>query len=204
MSLNATSPGGAFARLGIVLLLVALFACLAVPSASATNYYWDNNGSTVGFGTASGTWAVPTTGNASQGWSTSSGGTLVPGNVTTTSADDVNFGTASLALGTGTITISGNVTNNTITFATNSTITLSGGTIVMAGTSPAINGSAANTVISSAILLLATTTINAPNEPGSGTTPVPLTLSGPISGAVRVTDELINQVATWIRTFVER
>ncbi len=194
MGPNATSSGGASARMGIslsfaatVLLLVALLAGFSVPSALATNYYWDNNGSTAGFGTASGTWAVPTTGNASQGWSTSSAGTVVPGNVTTTSADDVNFGTASLALGTGTVTVSGNVTNNTITFATNSTITLSGGTIVMAGTLPAINGSAANTVISNAILLLATTTINAPNEPGGGgTTPVPLTLSGPISGTAGV------------------
>jgi hypothetical protein len=89
-----------------VICKVAVLACSIASSALAATYYWDNNGTNAGFGTAGGTWAVPTAGNASSGWSTNSGGTFLPGNVTTTSADDLNFGTASLALGAGTITIS--------------------------------------------------------------------------------------------------
>lgn len=167
--------------------MVVLLACGATFSTSAATYYWDNNGSTPGFGTASGTWSVPTSGNASQGWSTSSGGTLVSGNITTTVGDDVNFGTAALALGAGTITVSGNVTNNTITFATNSTITLSGGTLVLAGASAGINGSAPNVVIGSAILLLTNATINAPIVSTGTAAAVPFTFNGPISGAAALT-----------------
>ena len=74
-----------------VLSLVALLTCCASSSTLAAIYYWDNNGSTSGFGTASGTWAMPTSGNSAQGWSTSSGGTLVPGNVSTLNGDTVNF-----------------------------------------------------------------------------------------------------------------
>ncbi len=173
-------------RFVALLRMGALLACLAGRTAFAATYYWDNNGATAGFGTAGGTWAVPTTGNASQGWSTSSGGTLVPGNVTTTAADSVSFGTATLALGAGTVTISGSVTNNTITFATNSAITLSGGTLVMAGAGAAINASASNAVISSSILLLNNTAINAPEVRTGTSAAVPFTLNGPISGTASV------------------
>ena len=92
--------------LGFVICLAALLACSIAPSAFAAIYYWDNNGTNAGFGTAGGTWAVPTVGNASTGWSTSSGGTVVLGKVTINAADDLNFGTASLALGAGTVTTS--------------------------------------------------------------------------------------------------
>ena len=170
-----------------VLSLVALLTCCASSSTLAAIYYWDNNGSTSGFGTASGTWAMPTSGNSAQGWSTSSGGTLVPGNVSTLNGDTVNFGTAALALGAGMVTVSGFVTNTILNIATNSLITLAGGTIVLAGTSPAINGSAPNTVIGSAIVLLANTTINAPNINTGTTAAVPLTLNGSVSGAASVT-----------------
>lgn len=95
--------------------------------------FWDNNGSSAGFGTASGTWAAPTTGNASQGWSTDSTGTLLPADVTTTTADTVNFGTDALGLGSGTITLSGIVSAGQVRFGKASgPITLSGGTISLA------------------------------------------------------------------------
>ena len=93
-------------------------------------YYWDNDGTTAGFGTASGTWASPTTGNATQGWSTNTTGGTLPVNVTTTLYDLVNFGNGATGLGAGTIAVSGNVTNAQMTFASGSgAITLFGGTI---------------------------------------------------------------------------
>jgi hypothetical protein len=123
-----------------VICLVAVLACSIASSALAATYYY-NNGTNAGFGTAGGTWAVPTAGNASNGWSTSAAGTVAPGNVTTTSADDLNFGTSSLALGAGTVTISGTVTNNSMTFGSASgAITFSGGNgITLNGASPSIS-----------------------------------------------------------------
>ncbi|MGA0110569.1 MAG: hypothetical protein ACO3L2_02135, partial [Chthoniobacterales bacterium] len=71
----------------------------------AATYYWDNNDATAGFGTAAGTWAAPTTNDATQGWSTSSAGTAtLSGTTTTTTNDALNFGTATDGLGAGTIT----------------------------------------------------------------------------------------------------
>ncbi|MCX6964500.1 MAG: hypothetical protein NTW41_04020 [Verrucomicrobia bacterium] len=67
---------------------------------------------TTGFGTAGGTWAAPTTNNATQGWSTSATGVnAMSGTTNTTTADALNFGTgtASYGLGAGTITVSGTV-----------------------------------------------------------------------------------------------
>jgi len=93
-------------------------------------YYWDNNGATLGFGTASGTWASPTSGNSSQGWSTNETGGTLPGDVTTDVNYPISFGNGATGLGAGTITVSGNVTNQVMTFASGSgAIVLSGGTI---------------------------------------------------------------------------
>jgi len=134
------NPIARFALVGAGLAL----CLLASPVAHAATYYWDNNGATAGFGTAAGTWASPTTGNATQGWSTNSAGTVVPGSVTTTTTDDLNFGTATDALATGSISVAAAGTKNAgnITVgAVSGTVTLAGGTITY-GASPVftING----------------------------------------------------------------
>jgi autotransporter-associated beta strand protein len=95
-------------------------------------FYWDNDGTTAGFGTASGTWASPTTGSGSQGWSKDTTGGTLPASLATTWRSSVNFGDGATGLGAGTITVSGSVTNGNITFASGSgAIVLSGGTITL-------------------------------------------------------------------------
>jgi autotransporter-associated beta strand protein len=95
-------------------------------------YYWDNNGTNPGFGTAAGTWAAPTTGNAAQGWSTDGTGAPEPANVTTRTLDSINFGNGATGLAAGTITVSGTVDSGDMTFASGTgAITLEGGTIMM-------------------------------------------------------------------------
>ena len=53
-------------------------ALLATLSAQAVTYYWDGNDLTAGFGTATGTWAAPTIGTTTSGWSTGTGVGAVP------------------------------------------------------------------------------------------------------------------------------
>jgi autotransporter-associated beta strand protein len=133
-------------------MLTFVVAALVIgPSvAQAQTYYWDNNGATSGFGTASGTWAAPTTGNTTQGWSTSATGELLPGNVTTATTDSLNFGNGATGLGAGTITVSGTVNSGNMTFASGSGgIVLSGGNISFsAAPTIFVNNSAANTISS--------------------------------------------------------
>ena len=151
------------------ILLVALSLC--APCAHAATYYWDANDATAGFGTAGGTWAAPTTNNSTQGWSTSSAGTSsLSGTTNTTTSDALNFGTGSAGLAAGTITLSGTVSANSLTFGSQSgAIVLSGGTISLGGTTPTITVNNAADTISSAITGSAGLTKN-----GTGT----LTLSG--------------------------
>ncbi|CAA6689840.1 MULTISPECIES: autotransporter-associated beta strand repeat-containing protein [unclassified Lentimonas] len=116
----------------------AAFALLGSSSAYAVDYYWDNDGTTAGFGTAAGTWAAPTTGDATQGWSTDDTGVTLPSDVTTTTSDTVFFGTDTLALASGTINLAGTVNAANVKFGkVSGPITLSGGTIdfVSGGTS---------------------------------------------------------------------
>ncbi|MCX6964497.1 MAG: autotransporter-associated beta strand repeat-containing protein [Verrucomicrobia bacterium] len=144
---------------------------LIAPGLHAVTYYWDSNDSTSGFGTAGGTWAAPTTNNSTQGWSTSATGVnVMSGTTTTTTSDALNFGTASAGLAAGTITVSGTVSANSLTFGSQSgAIVLSGGTISLGGTTPTITVNNAADTISSAITGSAGLTKN-----GTGT----LTLSG--------------------------
>ncbi len=150
--------------------LVALLTLFAAPAAFAATYYWDNNGSTNGFGTAAGTWADPTIGDATQGWSTDATGLSVPGNVTTTTSDDVFFGNFPNGLAAGNITVSGSVSNANMTFPTNSggAIVLTNGTIYLADTTT-ITVSNSTTIASA----LAGAAVNL-TKAGAGT----LTLSG--------------------------
>lgn len=139
-------------------------------SRAGSHYFWDNDGTTAGFGTAAGTWAAPTTGNATQGWSTSTTGVLLPGDVTTLTTDAINFGNASTGLGAGTITVSGTVASGNMTFASGSgAIALSGGTINLAAITTITVNNAADTITSD--LTGAATSLT---KAGAGT----LTLSG--------------------------
>ncbi|MDP4625607.1 MAG: autotransporter-associated beta strand repeat-containing protein [Akkermansiaceae bacterium] len=113
-----------------VLIFPASLVLMGGNQALAVDYYWDNDGTTAGFGTASGTWAAPTTGDSTQGWSTDSTGATLPGDVTTTTSDNVFFGSDTLSLASGNITLSGTVDANFVYFGKASgSITLSGGTI---------------------------------------------------------------------------
>lgn len=119
---------------------------------SETVRYWDNNGSTGGFGTAAGTWAASTTGNGSQGWSAALGGNVTPGTASVATVDSVHFGSNVDGLATGTVTVSGAVSANRITFGSASgAIMLSGGTITLASVAPTITVNNASSTISSVL-----------------------------------------------------
>jgi len=113
----------------LLALTLAVFAVALTPQmAQAATYYYDNDSDTLGFGTAGGIWAAPTPGPI-PGWNTDATGASVPGSVTTTTSDPINFGNGASGLGAGTITLSGALSSSNITFASGSgTIVLSDGT----------------------------------------------------------------------------
>lgn len=116
--LPALVPSSIAKNLAASLGVFAAGSVLSLSSAQAATYYWDSNGATANFGTATGTWTVPTAGSGSQGWSTDSAGTTdITGNsITTTFSDSVNFGTATASSITGgVITITGTVQVGSIT-----------------------------------------------------------------------------------------
>ena len=94
-------------------LAVALLA-FGSTSHAQINYWWDSNDSAAGFGTAQGTWAAPTTNNATQGWTIDNTGSTTMSGSTTTANDNINFGSSTNQLGTGTITVSGNVSASVV------------------------------------------------------------------------------------------
>jgi autotransporter-associated beta strand protein len=132
---------------------------LSAPTAHA-QLYWDTNGATTGFGAAGGTWAAPTIGNATQGWSTDATGNTTPVNVTTTTADSLNFGlaTAGNSMANGTITISGAVSAGNMTFGSNNgtAIDFTGGNLTLGTTTAnstiAVGGSTRVVTIASNIV----------------------------------------------------
>jgi fibronectin-binding autotransporter adhesin len=128
----------------------AIAALLAVPAASAEDYYWDSNGPTIGFAAASGTWLAPTPG-PSQGWTTDSNGLAAIGSVTTATTDNLFFGSTAWALPSGTVTVSGPVDAGNLTFAAGTFITLSGGTINLASPSIIATNSFGNTTLNSVL-----------------------------------------------------
>lgn len=134
-------------------LASVLALTMAAPLAEAATYYWDGNNNTGGFGSASGTWAAPTAGTATSGWTTSStGATVVNGNsITTLIGDAINFGTdtSTNGLGGGTITVSGTVNAASLRFGSQSTsnITLSGGTINLGAAATIHVGAGSTTVM---------------------------------------------------------
>lgn len=159
------------------------FSGLAIPSLFATTYYWDNDGTTAGFGSADGTWAAPTIGNSSQGWSEDVAGTTEPVNVTTTTSDGVFFGTGANGLGSGSVTVSGTVDINQVTFGLSTgAVTLSGGTIALGGSGPFMRFNNSGNTISSALTLDADTSILMGTQSA-----LLLNLDGAIGGAGNLT-----------------
>jgi autotransporter-associated beta strand protein len=149
--------------------VLAAFVFLGtVPNfAHAVTYYWDNQPG-AGFGAAGGTWTDPT---ANQ-WSTSTSGadSGLQASVTTTNADSLNFGTATVGLGAGSITVSGTVVADTLTFgAASGNITLSGGVIdATSGSNLAITVNNAQATISSNIIGTPGANTRGINKAGSG------------------------------------
>jgi fibronectin-binding autotransporter adhesin len=145
-----------FANTGIARITLALTAgCFALHSvAQAATYYWDNNTTTAGFGTAGSTWSSAGStlwNNDLLGGSVGAPNTLGT-SITTTTSDALNFGTASAGLSAGTITVSGTVSANSLTFGSASgAILLSGGTINLGGTTPTITVNNTTNTISSGI-----------------------------------------------------
>ena len=134
-------------RLASFTLALTAGLLVTASTAQAQTYYWDNNGTDAGFGTAGGTWTVPT----ANLWSTDSTGIDAPGaSITTTTSDALNFGTATDGLAAGTITVSGTVDANSLTFGSASgAVVLSGDTINLGGTEPTITvDNTANTISS--------------------------------------------------------
>jgi fibronectin-binding autotransporter adhesin len=138
-------------RLHALLLGTTILASSPAPAAV---YYWDGNDATAGFGTAGGTWAAPTIGTLTSGWSTDAAGTsaIDTNSVTTATTDSLNFGNGATGLAAGTITVSGTVQSGDMTFASGSgAIILSGGTINLASGSTLTNSSAITQTINSAL-----------------------------------------------------
>ena len=123
---------GATALLSIAALL------LSATSAQAATYYWDEDQATAGFGTAAGTWEAPT---ANKWSSDAAGAILAVESYTTVNGDSLYFGTDTVALGSGTIAVTGTVTATQLLFGKASgAITLGDGTIpVPPATVPTIN-----------------------------------------------------------------
>jgi fibronectin-binding autotransporter adhesin len=170
--------------LNLATLLVAAITLLATSGAFAATYYWDCNDSSTtptAFGTAQGTWSATTTGTTTYGWTTnSSGNATVNGNsVTTGSGDTVNFGSGNAGLNGGTVTVSGTVAAQGITFSTaaSQAVTLSGGTINL-GSSGIYDYGTTGHAINSAIALQAAGQV----QVLFNTSPYTLTLGGQISG----------------------
>ena len=98
---------GATALLSIAALL------LSATSAQAATYYWDEDQATAGFGIAAGAWAAPTVDK----WSLDATGlSTAEASYTTVNGDSLYFGTDTVALGSGTIAVTGTVTATQLLF----------------------------------------------------------------------------------------
>jgi len=116
--------------------------CVGQPVVTAAPLYWDTNGTTADAGTTAGTWAV--TGGSSF-WSPDNTGTTATGAWVDGSAVVFASGTNSNVT-MGTVTVSGTVLTNSITFDDNLGITISGGTAIgFGGTLGTISSSAVGT-----------------------------------------------------------
>lgn len=145
-------------------LLQPILAALAVTgSLHAAPYYWDGNDTSANADGGAGTWQ---TGLVTNWDDAATGGTSLIWPTTSSLDDDAIFGGVA-----GTVTISGGVTANSLTFTTTN-YTLTGGTLTLDGTTPSITNDVAATINSD---LSGTGGLN---KIGNGT----LTLGGSNSG----------------------
>jgi fibronectin-binding autotransporter adhesin len=157
---------------------LAALLCL-VGQASAATYYWDTDGSTAGFGTASGTWGTDPF------WSLSTTGTVTPTVINPTTGDALNFGYYATGLAAGTINV-GSASAGSLTFASGSgAIVLAGGTINLAPAATITVNNASNS--SSSVLSGAGTSLT---KLGAGEFVLNGTTASTYTGATNVTGRL--------------
>ncbi len=128
-------PGASFFK--AIRPLAALAVAAFAHQAHATDYWWDSDVSTAGFGNSTGVWG------SSAFWSTSSAGTATTTVAVTTLADVVNFGTATLNYANSTVGIAaGGVTANSIIYGAGQTTAINLGTagnaLTLDGTTPTL------------------------------------------------------------------
>ena len=131
-------------------LLVVGNTLLTLSLSQAATFYWDNNNTTLGFGNAGGNWAQnSTSGGTSARWKTDPYG-LVAGSATQTTAnsDIFHFGTSTLGLGSGTITVNaaGVTMGDTFYGAASGNVVLSGGTITFGAAKTITVNNTTNTI----------------------------------------------------------
>jgi fibronectin-binding autotransporter adhesin len=161
-------------------LAAAMLSAMWQPVAAAAIYYWDTNGSTSGFGTASGTWG------GSDFFSTSSTGVVATTSVTTTILDDLNFGQGStLGLATGTISVNSAQEIRSLTYGAQSgAITLTGGTITLAATATITTNQGTNINTIESVLAGASTGLT---KAGVASSTLALTAANTYTGVTSVT-----------------
>ena len=109
-----------------------IVSCLCLSAAvvfhsSAETYYWDANGSTAGFGIASGTLGT-------DAWlSTDASGTTAPSVSATTAGDALNLGTIASPIGAGTLSVSGAASMKSLSIfpANGGIVRIEGGTLAL-------------------------------------------------------------------------
>ncbi|MEO7101228.1 MAG: autotransporter-associated beta strand repeat-containing protein [Luteolibacter sp.] len=108
-------------------LIFLSYSGATLESARATSLYWDTNGTTSGSGSATGTWDTST-----PNWTTDSTGVAAPSALTTSLLDNLFFSAGTNGT-TGTVTVSGTQSANSITFDDPVAVTISGGTAITLG-----------------------------------------------------------------------
>jgi autotransporter-associated beta strand protein len=118
---------------GLALSVLTLIGASQAPGAI---YYWDSNSTTGGFGSTTGTWG------SSNFWNTDPNGVTNTFTNSTTNADTLNFGTATLNYAQASVTVSGAVAASSIVYGAAQTtgITISGGTSITLGDGTSGNG----------------------------------------------------------------
>ena len=146
-----------------ILLASLTFALtLVVPSAFATNLYWDTNGVTAGSGgdTPSGNWATSGT-----TWSTDLTGATATAALTTTGLDHLFFSAGTDATGSYSVSLASAQSARSLTFEEGAA-TLTGSTLTLAGGGITVQAGAGNTTISSNLTLSGNSIFNV----GTGST----------------------------------
>ena len=182
------------------LFLAAQAVLLLAPSARATLLYWDLNGTTANAGTTgAGAWD-----GTNAFWnSDATGGAGGAVQAVTASTDDLSFSSGTGYSAGGTVTVTGAVVANSVTFVNGGAITLTGGTSLTLSGATGLNftnGTAANFVGTPIILGASTAFTNSDNSlqtiTGGVTGAFNLTLNGNSTGAMTFTTGSINIAGT--------